>query len=398
MSSKNTVDVHHARKVSEFARDRETRAELQEGIADLTARREAMDAKRRERGQLDDDDVSEYVRIRDDIADMERRHADLAAVGELGYLMEAGDILFRYYDAVENGGAHRSVVTHQPGGAPSILSYFKMKAAPAAAAVVQAAAPAAAAAPAGNRAALLDQYMSATDPAYASDAASGSGGAPPPVLPPCPHCGCPDRTLMPGDGHAVCDGCSAMEVILVDHDKPSYKEPPKEISHYAYKRVNHFNEWLSQIQGKESTVIDDADLDSILNELKKQKITNMMDVTNKKIREILKKLRKNKFYEHAPYILNRLNGRPVPHMSAELEDKLRNMFKAIQYPFLLHAPPTRKNFLSYGYCLHKCIQLLGHDEFLGCFPLLKSRDKLFQQDQIWKKICDELGWEFVSSL
>jgi len=42
--------------------------------------------------------------------------------------------------------------------------------------------------------------------------------------------------------------------------------------------------------------------------------------------------------------------------------------------------------------------LLEMDEFLVCFPLLNSREKLHQQDQIWKKICEELQWEFIKSL
>ena len=63
-----------------------------------------------------------------------------------------------------------------------------------------------------------------------------------------------------------------------------------------------------------------------------------------------------------------------------------------------HCPKDRKNFLSYSYVLHKFVQLLGLDEFLACFPLLKSREKLHQQDQIWKKICEELKWEFIKSL
>lgn len=32
------------------------------------------------------------------------------------------------------------------------------------------------------------------------------------------------------------------------------------------------------------------------------------------------------------------------------------------------------------------------------FPLLKSNDKLYAQDQIWKKICRDLQWEFIPSL
>ena len=32
------------------------------------------------------------------------------------------------------------------------------------------------------------------------------------------------------------------------------------------------------------------------------------------------------------------------------------------------------------------------------FPLLKSTEKLYAQDQIWKKICKDLRWEFIPSV
>lgn len=124
----------------------------------------------------------------------------------------------------------------------------------------------------------------------------------------------------------------------------------------------------------------------------------MADLTCVKVKEILKKLRINKYYEHIPHIINKLNGLPTPHFDADLEEKLRSMFKLIQPLFLKYAPSHRKNFLSYSYVLHKFIQLLSRDEHLSNFHLLKSRDKLFSQDVIWKKICEELNWQFIPSM
>ena len=109
----------------------------------------------------------------------------------------------------------------------------------------------------------------------------------------------------------------------------------------------------------------------ILLEIKKQKITNMADLTYNKLKEILKKLKMNKYYEHSAHILNKLNGLPIPHFEPELEEKLRTMFKMIQSPFLKHAPVKRKNFLSYSYVIHKFLQLLGRDEYLKNFSLNK---------------------------
>lgn len=155
---------------------------------------------------------------------------------------------------------------------------------------------------------------------------------------------------------------------------------------------------LSQFQAKETTDISNEIIERILNELKKERYTNLADISNSKVKEILKKLKLNKYYEHIPYIINKLNGKPPPILTPEIEEALRNMFKEIQAPFIKHCPKDRKNFLSYSYVLHKFIQLLGIDEYLDYFPLLKSREKLYQQDRIWKMICEELNWQFIKSI
>jgi hypothetical protein len=103
-------------------------------------------------------------------------------------------------------------------------------------------------------------------------------------------------------------------------------------------------------------------------------------------------------YEHTNAICNVLNGVPPPRLPPELEDKLKGMFVEIQEPFERNCPPQRKNFLSYGFTLYKFCELLGADEYLAHFPLLKSSEKLYAQDQIWKKICKDLQWEFIASV
>jgi hypothetical protein len=74
------------------------------------------------------------------------------------------------------------------------------------------------------------------------------------------------------------------------------------------------------------------------------------------------------------------------------------MFRDIQEPFMRHCPPNRKNFLSYSYVLHKFCQLLELDEYLPYFKLLKSTEKLRDQDRIWMKVCEELKFQFIPSI
>jgi len=116
------------------------------------------------------------------------------------------------------------------------------------------------------------------------------------------------------------------------------------------------------------------------------------------MKKILKRLGLTQYYEHITYIISKLSGVPPPTISRETEEKIRLMFRQIQQPFEKYRPKSRTNFLSYSYVLHKFFQLLELDDFVKYFPLLKSREKLKQQDRIWKRICDDLGWDFISSV
>jgi len=207
-----------------------------------------------------------------------------------------------------------------------------------------------------------------------------------------------ELTLYPTDGFQICEKCGTQKDIIIESDKPSFKDPPPEASYFSYRRINHYNEWLAQLQAKESTEIPDEVYDKILLEIKKERITNLALLNTKKIRAYLKKLKLNKYYDHASHILYRINNIPPPVLSKELEEKLRVMFKEIQGPFMEVCPKNRKNFLNYSYILHKFVELLGLDDYKPYFPLLKDREKLHQTDMIWKKICTKLGWHFIKSI
>jgi len=206
------------------------------------------------------------------------------------------------------------------------------------------------------------------------------------------------REEIGSEGILVCPICGSEEYMLVVSDFPSFRDPPKERNNYAYKKINHLNEILNQFQAKESTIIPDEVMHEVVCEIKKRRIQNIADMTEKDMREILKKLNRSKYYEHATHILSRLNGNPPPTITPEIEEKIRAMFQEIQAPFLLYCPDERTNFLSYSYILYKFFELLELDEYKVYFPLLKSRDRLIAHDEIWKKICDYLKWEFISSV
>jgi len=198
------------------------------------------------------------------------------------------------------------------------------------------------------------------------------------------------------EGIMVCNSCSRIIPYLIENEKPSYKEPPKEVCFYAYKRINHFKEILAQFQGKETTQIPPDVIENIKLQIKKERI-ELAQITNIKTKEILKKLGYNKYYEHIPFIKDKLGIKP-PIMSPELEETLCNLFVELQSPYSKYCPDDRVNFLNYYYTAYKLCELLGEEKYLPLFPLLKDREKRIEQDDIWKKICEELDWEFIPTI
>lgn len=243
-----------------------------------------------------------------------------------------------------------------------------------------------------NKDIIYDKYMKLIDKNYININNDNTD-----IFDSCPKC-LVEMLINNNTGMLLCVKCGLMETIIVDSDKPSFKEPPKEMTSSCYKRINHLNEFLAQFQAKEITEIHEDVYNEILMEIKKERISNMASITPKKMRDILRKIHKNDYYEHIPYIINQLNGLPAPVIAPEIEEIIRGMFKAIQIPFEKYCPNKRKNFLSYNYVMYKFFELLELDEYLHCFQLLKSRTKLHQQDQIWKNICVDLNWQFIKSL
>ena len=212
---------------------------------------------------------------------------------------------------------------------------------------------------------------------------------------------CKKGELIPQDeeGIMICnnDQCAAFITYIVDSSKPSSKEPPNEVSYTAYIRLNHFKEILSQFQAKETTQIPKEVIDAIRARIKKERITDMRLINYDKMREILRKLGFNKYFEHIQYI-NSIFGIKPPIMNEELHETLCVLFIEIQKPWAVHCPPNRTNFFNYTYTLYQLCVLLDQTQYLPYIPMMKDREKQLEQDMIWKKVCNDLDWEFFATV
>ena len=213
---------------------------------------------------------------------------------------------------------------------------------------------------------------------------------------------CKKGELIPQDeeGILICNNynCGSFVTYIVDNFKPSNKEPPNEVSYTAYIRLNHFKEILSQFQAKETTQIPDHVIDAIRNRIKKERIKDISkEINYDKMRDILRKLGFNKYFEHIQYI-NSIFGIKPPIMCEELHETLCVLFIEIQKPWAIHCPANRTNFFNYTYTLYQLCVLLDQTQYLPYIPLMKDRDKQLEQDMIWKKVCNDLNWVFSSTV
>lgn len=397
-----TLEGFHNDRIRKFRDTRESLPQLRAELAELRSRLAGWPIESRF-----NDEHKEALDLETEI---NKRISDIESdKDQMNYYLNVGDILFAHYDTQQRIAKGDSTINSENLNrlrtpTNSVLSYFKSDdAEPEVRPVKQnrtktprVASEITVELDGMRRDKALEKYLSIVEPtAIKSGIMPGSGiesdyGC-------CPVC---DNEMCFAQNEALlnCSKCGFQDFILIDSEKPSYKEPPREISYFAYKKINHLNEWLAQFQAKETTEIPQEIFEQIQNELKKERITDTSKLKPSKLREILKKLKLSKYYEHVAHIMNRLNGVQAPVLSREVEDKLRFMFREIQPSFIKHCPKGRSNFLSYSYVLYKFCQLLELDEFLPCFPLLKSREKLYMQDKIWQCICEDMGWEFIKSI
>jgi hypothetical protein len=217
---------------------------------------------------------------------------------------------------------------------------------------------------------------------------------------PDPDCGAINEIANSTSGRMNCAVCGTEIDVTFMSRHTSFKETKttEMVPEFPYKRINHFQEWLSQIQGKQNTVIIEVVMHGLREEFKKKSINDFKTLTPKYVKECLRKLGHQKYYEHAEYIIHNFNGLAPPVLTVETEEEFRQMFREIQIPFETCKPPKRKNFLSYSYVFHKFAMLTCQDHLLQHFPLLKSRQKLKKQDDIWKDMCKILRWQFIPSV
>jgi len=239
-----------------------------------------------------------------------------------------------------------------------------------------------------NRAELQDKYLFMVDKNYACGKVKTSKN----II--CSKCKI-EKVSSVEDGCYICKKCGEMDNTMVEIENTNYRETNYEKTKYPYKKINHLKEKLNQFQSKETAEIPDYIYDIIYVELKKQRIDpkNCIPID---IKKSLKKNRETSYYEHIQQIYCKVSGSPPITLSRETENTIISMFQSMQESFQKYKK-GRSNFLNYAYVLNKLFRICKLEKHSKFFYLLKSKDKLRDQDNIWKNICKDMNWDFHPS-
>lgn len=231
LSSKKTLDIQHLSKLDDLDH-------IHKEISSMEAKISKIDSQiakcLSEFKQTNDDNVMDrIISLKDEKLHLAETISKLQDENNyLDYYLNTSDILYKYYDMVENGGVAENVAFVKVNE-NSILNWFSssQNATDDQEDVDK---------NVNNKAMLIDKYLQQTNKNYINPYID--------VHETCSYCNSSDTITITAEGYIECNACHSIEHIIVDHEKPSYKDPPKEISYWAYKRINHFRlilEWNS---------------------------------------------------------------------------------------------------------------------------------------------------------
>ena len=154
-----------------------------------------------------------------------------------------------------------------------------------------------------------------------------------------------------------------------------------------YKKCNHLQEFIKNINYE--IIINDEIIERIKNEYKKHNINkDKININNLKI--MIKKCNLTLYNENIIYIYYKLTDIKENILTIEQIDKIKDMFKKVEKSFY-KLYNNRKNLISYEFILYKIFYLLGLNQYLKYFKIIKDKKLNNNLNDIWLNICKDLN-------
>lgn len=231
----------------------------------------------------------------------------------------------------------------------------------------------------------------------------------------CTSCGSTEYVVEDCSSSRICCECGLSSYFseMTVKNLP-YGDYPRPIVSGQYKRINHFREWLSTMQGVESTQILDENMEQIRKQIFEVWGYSEENITPTVVTSSLRSLGYTQLYDHSVKIYTILTGRITFRLTISEEECLQNMFRQCEQLFenipreylINHVNrPTktvyyRKNFPAYSYMIYKFFELLygkGTDkfnEYTRYLKIPKAKQILDSHDNIWMYMCKKKNWKY----
>lgn len=248
--SSKTLDSRHKEKIQKFNENKNNINTIKQELNILKEKLHTITNKNKQ--DITNTEYDDIVILKEQIDKHNNTLTNIEKnTHEIDYFVETCDILFDYYSILDNNTHKNSLLSIQEHknnnnnnnkiekNHKSILDFFKQndnnkndynnKTAIKEKSCLK-----------NNRALLLDRYLSKTDSNYINNSIEDAN------INECSHCKSFNKVYCVNDTLYYCKDCFTVEKVLTDNEKPSYKDPPKEISYFSYKRINHYTElWYS---------------------------------------------------------------------------------------------------------------------------------------------------------
>lgn len=206
---------------------------------------------------------------------------------------------------------------------------------------------------------------------------------------------------------SVCENCGSVETENFDSET-TYDDTTRinVNKQFKYEKRCHFRDTINQYQGKQNKHIPAHVYDSLYEAIEKEglldrkaetRLDRYRKVKKSHIREFLKATNNSNHYEDIQLIYSKITGKDCPCIT-QYEKQLYEDFDSLTTAFL-NIPDIktkRDNFLNSHYVLRQLLLKQGvkvPDEDLN---YLKTPTRLREHDEIYKKCCFILNWNFTA--
>ncbi len=245
------IDNKHQEFIKKFNDNKVRKIELNKELQQINIKLKKLELI--PNNHITDEQLDQKFSLKERINEIEHEISSINTTEDPNlYYLNTGHILFQYYNMCNESVSNLNIeknqnITENDPLSKSILDFFKKKNTNNQEGVNQnivnqnnEVLPNLKSKKTLTKSEMMDKYMNYVDTRFISDKNKEED------IEICRKCNA-QKYFINAEGLIVCQKCGEQEYVLIDCDKPSYKEPPKEIAYFAYKRINHFKSWSGTV-------------------------------------------------------------------------------------------------------------------------------------------------------